>query len=98
MTASQSSLFEAVARRSDPETAHQAAEKVETAKLESEVMYCLHEYGPQTSAEIAERCGRALVSISPRLKPLEAKGKVRKTSERRKTPSGATVIVWGIRE
>jgi DNA-binding MarR family transcriptional regulator len=96
MTASQSSLFEAVARRSDPETSKQAAAKVDTHKLESDVLYALHEYGPMTAHQIAEKCRMPLVSISPRLKPLEAKGKVRKTSERRKTPSGATAIVWKV--
>lgn len=94
----QSSLFEApaLARRADPETSKQAAAKVNTAKLESKVLYTLNAYGPQTAHEIAERTGIALVSISPRLRPLANKGKISETFERRKTPSGATAIVWRI--
>jgi hypothetical protein len=90
----QQSLFDAVARHTDPATAKQAAEVVNTAKLESEVRYCLHEYGPQTTVEIADRCGRALVSISPRLRPMANKGLVADSGERRAVAGHREAIVW----
>ena len=94
-------LFDVVehglSRRDDPATSRQAAAAVNVNALENEVLYALNEYGPMTSAEIAERCRRSLVSISPRLRPLANKGKVVDTGERRRTASGATAIVWKVR-
>jgi hypothetical protein len=90
----QQSLFDAVARHTDPDTAKQAAEVVNTAKLESEIRYALNEFGPMTSFEIAERCRRALVSISPRLKPMRLKGLVADSGERRAVAGHREAIVW----
>jgi hypothetical protein len=88
------SLFDAVSRRTDPETAKQAAEVVDTKRLESEILYCLHEYGPATSFQIAERCRRALVSISPRLRPMANRGLVADSGERRALAGHREAIVW----
>jgi predicted transcriptional regulator len=87
---------DAVSRHTDPDTAKQAAEVVNTAKLESEVLYSLHEYGPMTAHEIASRIGRPLVSVSPRLRPLANKGKIMATEERHFTASGSKAIVWKV--
>ena len=80
----------AFARNTDPDTSHAAAASVKVALLERRVVACLreHEEGLNTK-ELCELTGIHVNSISPRMKPLEAKGIIRRTDERR----GAS-IVW----
>jgi DNA-binding MarR family transcriptional regulator len=95
-----------LARRSDPDTSHDAARRIEPAvsSLEMRVVGALldqilhhplpgdHDC-PQsglTVPEISAHTGIDKWSISPRMKPLERKGCVRRLSERR---NGATIWV-----
>lgn len=80
---SQLSLLDAPARRTDPETSREAAASVDAAGLEALVLRALHDLGPSTSREVAEHLGRDLVTVSPRFRPLERKGRVRRTERRR---------------
>lgn len=68
--------FAALARREDPVTSHEAAERVDGKLLAERVLQDLDEHGPGTAHEIAERMGLSLVTVSPRMKPLEDAGKV----------------------
>jgi DNA-binding MarR family transcriptional regulator len=72
--------FGAYARRLDPHTSHDAAASVKVTDLEAVVLYALKDIGTEgaTSHEVADHVGMDLVTISPRLKPLEKKGLVRR--------------------
>lgn len=89
-----SDLFSGAARRQDPDTAKRAARAVEAEEISVLVTYCLRQHGPQTAEEIADRLGRELGSITPRLAPLERAGLIARTGDRRPGKSGATRIVW----
>ena len=96
------------ARYSDPETSHEAARKstrVLLPKLDEDILSALRAAGP-LGLTIREMCDklpdRPHVSISPRTKPLETMGKIRRgrvrsTGElfKRKHPSSNMPgIVW----
>lgn len=86
----------ALARRTDPETSKHAAEKVDTAALERVVLEALRERpGGATSEELAEDTGLSLVTISPRLKPLERKSRVERAGTRANR-SGRMATVWKV--
>lgn len=70
------------ARSSDPETSHEAAAKVDGRTLADSVLKDLQNHGPATSHEIAERMGLSLVTVSPRMKPLEDSGRVARDGKR----------------
>jgi DNA-binding MarR family transcriptional regulator len=76
--------FSARARRRDPETSQEAAGRVDSAALAMLVLTSLRAEGPATSHELAERLKRSLVTISPRMKPLETAGLVRRDGKREK--------------
>lgn len=81
---------EAFARTSDPITSHVAASTVDATLLERLVVDALHQHpNGGTVKEIATTLARHEWSISPRMKPLERKGLVRRTDERR-----GRSIVW----
>lgn len=65
------------ARTTDPQTSKDAAQKVNAAELEARVLAVLR-IAPEgkTSHEVAAIIGRPLVSVSPRMKPLESRGLV----------------------
>lgn len=74
----------AYARTGDPATSHAAAARTDVNVLEGLVVNALGKHpGGLTSHEIAATTGESLVSISPRMKPLEGKGMVKRTMERR---------------
>ena len=80
----------ALARSADPETSKDAARRVDVTKREREALEGLRRLGGSgTSTEIAEVMGADKWSISPRMKPLEDKGELRRTDERRNKQ-----IVW----
>jgi DNA-binding IclR family transcriptional regulator len=86
-------MSDAVARHSDPETSHAAAESVDTAALERFVLEALRERPDgATSEELADETGLSLVTISPRLKPLEGKNLAVRDGKR-KNRSGVSAIV-----
>jgi len=80
--------YPARARRSDPDTSHEAAARVHVGNLEAIVLAELRN-GSATSAELAERTGIDRVAVSPRLRPLARKGLIQETALRR---NGS--IVW----
>lgn len=71
----------ALARRRDPETSQEAAGRVDAKGVALAVLTELAR-GPGTCHELAERLGASLVSISPRMKPLEALGRVERVGRR----------------
>ena len=82
--------FDALARRSDPDTSHVAALTVDANRLEGLVVALL-ERNPDglIVKEIASLLDIDKWSISPRMKPLEEKGLVQRTADRRDRS-----IVW----
>jgi DNA-binding MarR family transcriptional regulator len=71
-------MTRAHARRTDPQTSHDAAAGVvpHITDLELVVLAALILRGPSTAHDIAEFTERSLVTISPRLRPLEERGMV----------------------
>lgn len=73
-------LFEekALTRSTDPDTSHMAAERVDVQKSEKPVLDCLLANYPlaMTAVEISLAIKVDKWTVSPRLKPLEEKGKV----------------------
>ena len=87
----QPSLFDAAyARRTDPDTSHIAALTVDATRLERLVASVLQQH-PEgcTVKELSDILGVDKWSLSPRMKPMETKGMVNRTDERR-----GRSIVW----
>lgn len=86
----------AYARFSDPSTSSEAADSVSVAKAEMVVLTQLLKRPVRgaTSDEMADITGIARVTVSPRFRPLERKGLIEDSGERRKGNSGRTSIVW----
>lgn len=74
--------FEARARRADPETSQEAAGRVDGKRMAERVLADLRANGPATSHEIAKRTGLDLVTVSPRMKPLETANLVKRAGRR----------------
>lgn len=74
--------FTARARRRDPETSRAAANRIDGSALAQQVLHELRMNGPGTSHELAARLGMSLVTVSPRMKPLEDNNKVRRAGKR----------------
>jgi DNA-binding transcriptional ArsR family regulator len=72
----------ALTRATDPATSHEAAAKLPVTALCLRVLEAL-KAGPQTTHEIAARTGLAVVTVSPRIKPLRLAGLVEESGERR---------------
>ena len=90
-------IAEAWARASDPQTSHIAAKGVRGERanhLEVVTVNTLKEHGPLTTWEITHKTGINWDSITPRMKPLERKGLIRKTDQRRMSPNGRPCIVY----
>jgi DNA-binding MarR family transcriptional regulator len=89
------------ARRTDPETAHEAAESISDAlpALEAQVLTALRARGDRgaTTHELAEYLQLSLVTVSPRLRPLALKGLVLDSGFKRAGSSGRRSIVWKVR-
>lgn len=80
----------AYARRTDPKQSHDAARRVAVNQLERLVLETLEKYGPLTVKQIAHFCRKDKWSISPRMKPLETKGRVYRHSK------VGREIIWGL--
>lgn len=87
----QAGLFDgAYARSSDPQTSKDAARRVDVTKMEGRVLVGLGLLeGSGTTAQIAKVMNTDKWSISPRMKPLEKKGEIRRTDMRWKGQ-----IIW----
>jgi len=96
----QGMLFEqqAPARRTDPETAHEAAAENQDVRTSTrrEVLIYL-QFCRQTGAtdyEICEALGILRTSAGKRRHELVALGLVENSGQRRQTDTGSTAIVW----
>jgi hypothetical protein len=89
-----------LARRGDPETAHDAARfaAAHIGALHRTCLAAFREAGARglTSYELAQATGIARVSVSGRCRELERRGLLVETPERRAGPSGVGGIVWRI--
>ena len=74
--------FTARARASDPQTSRDAAARIDGESLAGKVLEELRAHGPGTSHELAERMGLPLVTVSPRMKPLETANLVERGGQR----------------
>lgn len=85
----------ALARDTDPGTAHQAAFQFDAvaASIEQRIVDRLRT-GGMTSHAIAAVLNLDLVTVSPRLRPLVTKGFVRDSGRRAESPSGRARIIW----
>lgn len=86
----------AVARTSDPSTSHDAAASVHSTSLEAKILDKLKSYAAPgaTTYELAAALALSLVSVSPRMKPMQKKGLVRDTGYRARGASGRQQIIW----
>jgi predicted ArsR family transcriptional regulator len=86
----------ALARSTDPSTSFEAAASVDVTRLEGVILDKLKRYAPPgaTSYELAEALGLSLVTVSPRLRPLQKKGLVRDSGFRARGESGRLQIIW----
>lgn len=73
---------EAYARNTDPDTSHEAAERVDANYSERIVLLALKSIGQATVKEISRYAGIHEWTISPRMKPLEEKGLVQRCGRR----------------
>ena len=65
------------ARRTDPATSHDAAARTDAPTLQARVLRVLRDHpAGLTTHELAEKMKESLVTISPRLAPLQRKGLV----------------------
>ncbi len=91
-------MHEALARSTDPATAHEAAEQVTAhlSGLERRVCDAMAALGhPVTSRAIAVAAGLDLVTVSPRLRPLCDRGIVREAGVHR-PESGRAAVLWAL--
>jgi DNA-binding MarR family transcriptional regulator len=94
-------MTHALARQSDPGTAHQAAFEFDPAvtrieKLILDELRRLDGRGGMTTHALAAVLGLELVTVSPRMKPLVEKSLVRDSGRRAESPSGRRRIIWEI--
>lgn len=91
-------MTHALARSTDPTTSHQAAFEFDPAvtKIEQRILGELRSLGRggMTTHALAAVLDLGLVTVSPRMKPLEGKGLVRKSGRYAESPSGRRRIVW----
>lgn len=66
----------------------------EAATLRKACIDQLQQHGPMTADEIADRIGRGILAIRPRVSELRKKNHVIDTGERRTNLSGRTAAVW----
>lgn len=92
----------AVARRTDPDTSHDAADSVSRQDIlltQRRILQLLAEYGTSTDEDIAQTWRWGLVSPSglrTRRSELVARGLVFWTGEKDKMRTGRMARVWGI--
>ena len=88
-------VYTALARSLDPQTAQDAASSFDASALVFRVYHCLRDNGPMTSREIAIFIGAEYCYVSPRMKDMERRGLVLRTNTVRANPrSGKDAILW----
>lgn len=86
---------EAYARRTDPETSHEAAASIEPSRLEGEVYEALRRFREgATTRELSKSMNLDWGSVTPRIAPLRRKGLVKDSGLRRLGNTGRKLIVW----
>lgn len=88
----------AQARRTDPQTSHEAAAALKVPPVERTILNALldHREGG-TTEEITAWTTLGLVTVSPRLLPMERKGLVARVGTKENI-SGRKAIVWQAKE
>lgn len=81
MIGEQTTIFDALARSTDPDTSHAAAARTDGKQLGWLVHAYLLANGPRTSHQVADGLGLSLVTVSPRMKPLESLGLVERAGK-----------------
>lgn len=66
----------ALARRRDPATSHRAARRINAGSVSARIVESLRAYGAGSSHDLAVRLGLSLVTVSPRMRPLQRAGRV----------------------
>jgi predicted transcriptional regulator len=82
------------ARRTDPETSHEAARSINITRLEKVVLDAFISHGEMTTHELAQVTSLELVTVSPRVRPLVRKGLIRDSGRRKIGESGRPSIIW----
>lgn len=90
----QPDLGHLAARRTDPDTSHDAAGALDGARDRERALLALAEHGPMTDFELGDAIARQQTSAGKRRHELQAEGLVEPTTMRRETPSGSTARVW----
>lgn len=84
-------------RSTDPDTSAEAANETDATRLQGLVLGALGNLGPSTTEQLADHLQLAVITVSPRMKPLETKGLVERTEDRRPGRSGRMQIVWALK-
>lgn len=83
------------ARTTDPRTSKLAAASVDVTPTEAHVVGALLAYPDGLiTHEIADITRMALVTVSPRMKPLAEKGIIEDSGKKRPGPSNRLSIIW----
>jgi len=89
---------EAFARNTDPETSQVAADDIQGSKAnwyEQRVLNVLRSYPDGlTTHEISDISAMYYATVTPRMKPLMAKGLIKDSGKKRKSPFGKLCIVY----
>lgn len=82
-------------KATDTETSQKAAESVanEAVFLRVDCMNALRGQ-TLTADEVAQKIGRHVLSVRPRMSELRARGLIVPTGKRRRNASGKTAVVW----
>lgn len=85
-----------LARRTDPGTSHEAAERVQEfgAGQCAKILECLQRFGPQGPEQIGQRLNLDPYAVRKRLPELQRAKKAEPTGENRMTISGRHERVW----
>lgn len=97
--ACQTPAFPAAARATDPDTSQAAARSLDIQPMQREILIALHHNpGGLTGTQLAEATNLSLNTVTPRFAPLQRKGLIRDSGQRRPGPSGRRQIVWVLTE
>ena len=87
----------AKARRTDPETSHEAAESLTSftlSDMELRVMAALQQEGDMIAEDLCYVTGLPWQTLTPRLATLRRKGVIEDSGTKRKASSGRSQIIW----
>jgi predicted ArsR family transcriptional regulator len=100
VTLHQLDLLEAVplARRTDPETSHQAAASAKELAVRHHglILDCLKRHGPASKDRIAALTSLTGTQVARRTVELQRSGLIRDTGDKARSTSGRAERVWGL--